>query len=53
MDMFSMGDYGPYVWTCFGLGLAVLMFNEWRARQRHKRMFRDVQVQVRAKEGEE
>ncbi|MEM6513862.1 MAG: heme exporter protein CcmD [Pseudomonadota bacterium] len=53
MTMFDMGDYGPYVWTCFGLGLAVLVFNEWHARRRHKRLFRDVQVRVRAKEGEQ
>ncbi len=28
-----MDGYGPYVWSCFGLTLAVLIYNVWAARQ--------------------
>ena len=50
MEALQMGKYGFYVWTCFGLTLSVLIFNEWRARQRQRQMFRDVQVRVKATE---
>jgi heme exporter protein D len=32
-DMFDMGDYGVYVWSCYGLTLAVLVLNVWLARR--------------------
>lgn len=28
-----MGGYGPYVWSCFGLTFAVLIYNVWAARR--------------------
>ena len=28
-----MDGYGPYVWSCFGLTLAVLIYNAWAARR--------------------
>jgi heme exporter protein CcmD len=32
-DMLDMGDYGVYVWSCYGLVLAVLVLNVWLARR--------------------
>lgn len=29
---FAMGGYGPYIWTCYGLTAAVLIFMAVRAR---------------------
>ena len=28
-----MDGYGPYVWSCFGLTFAVLIYNAWSARR--------------------
>jgi heme exporter protein CcmD len=28
-----MSGYGAYVWSCYGLALAVLAFNVWSARR--------------------
>jgi len=42
-EMLDMGDYGVYVWSCYGLTLAVLVLNVWLAKrslaeqQRHAR----------------
>jgi heme exporter protein D len=32
-EFFHMGGYGPYVWSCFGLTAAVLIYNAWSARR--------------------
>ena len=45
-----MGGYGAYVWTCFALALIVVAGMEWRARVRHKRVFRDIEVRIKALE---
>ncbi len=50
MEAFAMGGYGPYVWSCFGLTLIVVLFSDWRARLRHKRVFRDIEVRIKALE---
>lgn len=31
-EFFHMGGYGPYVWSAYGLTLAVLLFNLIQAR---------------------
>jgi heme exporter protein CcmD len=43
-----MGSYGLYVWGCFALTILVLMICEWRARARHRDVYRDVEVRVKA-----
>lgn len=43
-----MGDYGVYVWSCFALTAAVLFINAWRARVNHRRVYRDIEVRVKA-----
>lgn len=53
MEMLSMGDYGPYVWSCFGLAFGVVIFNEWRASRRQADVLRLVRIAVHAQEGRE
>jgi heme exporter protein CcmD len=43
-----MGAYGMYVWGCFALTAAVLLICEWRARTRHRHVYRDIEVRVKA-----
>jgi heme exporter protein CcmD len=31
-DFLYMSGYGPYVWSCFLLTFAVLIYNAWQAR---------------------
>lgn len=32
-DILDMGDYGPYVWSCYGLVFAVLALNLWLGKR--------------------
>ncbi len=50
MDGLAMGGYGAYVWSCFGLTLVIVIFSEWRARIRHRRVYRDIEVRLKALE---
>ncbi|MDY6946491.1 MAG: heme exporter protein CcmD [Pseudomonadota bacterium] len=31
--MLDMGDYGAYVWSCYGVVLAVLVLNVWLGKR--------------------
>jgi heme exporter protein CcmD len=53
MEAFAMGSYGAYVWTCFALAFAVLVYLNWSARARHKRVYRDIEVRIKAFEERE
>ncbi len=53
MEAFAMGSYGAYVWTCFALTFAVLVYLDWSARARHKRVYRDIEVRIKALEERE
>ena len=53
MDAFAMGDYGPYVWSCVALTLVIVVISDWRARLRHKRVYRDIEVRLKALEDRE
>lgn len=48
MEKLAMGDYGVYVWTCFALTFAIVVFNEWLARRRHRQEYRDAEVRIKA-----
>jgi heme exporter protein CcmD len=48
MENLAMGNYGVYVWSCFVLTLVVVLFSDWRARSRHKRIYRDIEVRIKA-----
>jgi heme exporter protein CcmD len=40
-EFFAMGGDGPYVWSAFGITLAVLIWNIWSARSRLTRKLRE------------
>jgi len=50
MENLEMGNYGIYVWSCFGLTLVVVLFSDWRARLRQRRVYRDIEVRIKALE---
>ena len=33
-EFLDMGGYAPYVWTAYGITLAVIVLNAWLARRR-------------------
>ena len=35
-EFFAMGGYGAFIWPCYGLTAAVLIFMAWRARSELK-----------------
>ncbi len=43
-----MGAYSTYVWSSFALTAIVFLLCEWRARLRHKHVYRDIEVRVKA-----
>lgn len=50
MDALAMGDYGAYVWSCFALTLIVIVFSDWRARTRHNKVYREIEIRIKAQE---
>ncbi len=50
---FAMGGYGAYVWSCYGLTLVIVAFLSWRGRLRQKRVYRDIEVRLKALEDRE
>ena len=53
MESLAMGGYGAYVWSCFALTVVIVVFSEWRARTKHKRVYRDIEVRLKALEERE
>ena len=51
MDVLTMGSYGSYVWACFTLTAVVMVICEWRLRLRQRRVYRDIEVRIKALEG--
>ena len=43
-----MGSYGAYVWSCFIMAGVVLLVCEWRARSHYRRVYRDIEVRIKA-----
>ena len=35
-EFFSMNGHGAYVWSAYGITLAVLILNVWLARAKHR-----------------
>ncbi len=52
MDALTMGGYGPYVWSSFGLTLIVIIICALQARRLHRRIFIDITARIRAMESE-
>lgn len=39
-DFFAMGGYARYVWPCYALAFAILVWNFWSARRHHAQALR-------------
>jgi len=50
---FAMGGYGAYVWSCYGLTFVIVVLLSWRGRLRQKRVYRDIEVRLKALEDRE
>lgn len=50
MEKLAMSGYAAFVWSTYGLVVAVVILNEWRARARHREVYRDVEVRIKAVE---
>lgn len=48
MEVLAMGEYGAYVWSSFILATVVLIILDWRARLRQRRVYRDIEVRIKA-----
>lgn len=48
MEELTMGSYGAYVWSCFIMGGLVLLICEWRARSLQRKVYRDIEVRIKA-----
>lgn len=49
-DMFAMGGYGAYVWSCFGITLLVLVICVVQGRAWHNRTLKEIGARLRAME---
>jgi heme exporter protein D len=43
-DFVAMGHHGVYVWTCYGLSFAAIIYLLWQANAQRQRFFKE-QVQ--------
>lgn len=51
-DFLSMGHHGPYVWSAYGLCLAILLLNVILPVQARRRFMREQARQVRREAGQ-
>ena len=50
MEVLGFNNYSLYIWACFGLTLVVVVACDVLARVRHKRVYRDIEVRIKALE---
>jgi heme exporter protein D len=50
MDMLSMGGYGGYVWTSYGLTFIVVLVCLLQSRRRHRRIRDELTTRLAATE---
>ncbi len=50
MELLAMGKYGAFVWSSFGLMLIVMIACVVQARARHRRVWRDIEIRLKATE---
>lgn len=53
MESLSMGQYGAYVWSCFGLTFAVMIVCIVQARTRHRKVIADIKSRIKIMESEQ
>ena len=52
MEALAMGNYGVYVWSCFGLTFTVLAICIFQARSRHRKVLREIRTRMNMMESE-
>jgi heme exporter protein CcmD len=52
-EALTMGAYGPYVWSCFGLTLIVLVICTVQAKRRHRHVFNDIRTRLCAMDADQ
>ena len=50
MELLAMGKYGAFVWSSFALMLFVMIICVRQARARHRRVWRDIEIRLKAAE---
>ncbi|MGH8194140.1 MAG: heme exporter protein CcmD [Woeseiaceae bacterium] len=53
MDVLSMGGYGVYVWTAYAVTFGVIAVCAIQARQRHRRILKNLKGRRNAVESSE
>lgn len=53
MEVFTMGDYGPYVWSSYLLTLIVVIIGTVQGKRRHRRTADDIKRRLRIEESTE
>jgi heme exporter protein CcmD len=50
MELLAMGKYGAFVWSSFALMFIVMIACVGQARARHRRVWHDIEVRLKATE---
>ncbi len=53
MDVFAMGEYGPFVWSSYLLTLFVIVVSTAQARRRHRQIEEGIRQRLRIEESDE
>ncbi len=53
MELFAMGEYGPFVWSSYLLTLIVVVVSAIQGKRRHQMISDAVRRQLKLKEGDE
>jgi heme exporter protein D len=46
-DLLAMGGHGPYVWSCYGLFVVLIIANVWHAKSEKNRMLKQAKAFAR------
>ena len=53
MELFAMGEYGPFVWSSYLLTLLVVIISSMQARRRRQQVRDEIVRQLKLTEGGE
>jgi heme exporter protein CcmD len=53
MDVFAMGEYGPFVWWSYLLTLVVVILSALQTKRRHRQITSGIIQRLKAQEGDE
>lgn len=51
-EFLHMGGYGPFIWSCYGITLATLIWNVWSARRELRRQIAVSRRRLQTNEGQ-